>query len=114
METCIFCKIINKEIASAIAYEDDDVVAFKDNNPQAPLHTLIVPRRHISTVNDLQNSDAELIGKMFLVAKLLADREKIADRGYRMVLNCNREAGQSVFHIHVHLLGGRKMQWPPG
>lgn len=114
MENCIFCKIINKEIDSQIVHEDDDVVAFKDNNPQAPVHTLIVPRKHIATVNDLQDSDAELIGKMYLVAKSMAEQENLADRGYRMVLNCNREAGQSVFHIHVHLLGGRKMQWPPG
>lgn len=114
MEECIFCKIANHEIPSDIVYEDDKFVAFRDINPQAPVHILIIPRKHIPTVNDLKPEDADLIGKMVLLAKELAAKEGISERGYRLVLNCNREGGQMVFHIHLHLLGGRAMGWPPG
>jgi len=111
---CIFCKIIRREIASKIAYEDDDVLAFHDINPQAPTHILIVPKEHIPTLNDLDEGHVSIVGKMFLAAKRLAAEAGISRSGYRCVLNCMAGAGQSVFHIHLHLLGGRTMQWPPG
>ncbi len=114
MEECIFCKIANHEVQSEIVYEDENFVAFKDINPQAPIHILIIPRKHIPTINDLSPEDVELVGKMILIAKDLARKFEIAERGYRLVFNCNREAGQMVFHIHLHLLGGRAMGWPPG
>ena len=110
----IFSKIIAKEIPAKIIYEDEDLVAFHDVNPQAPVHVLIVPRKEIPTINDLQPSDAELVGKMFLAAKKIAAQLNLAERGYRCVMNCNEEAGQTVFHLHLHLLGGRAMHWPPG
>lgn len=114
MSDTLFSKIINREIPADIVYEDDDVLAFRDINPQAPVHVLVVPRRPIATINDLAPGDAELVGKMFLAAKQIAEAEGIAERGYRTVMNCNPEAGQSVFHIHLHVLGGRAMAWPPG
>jgi len=114
MSDTLFSKIINREIPADIVYEDDDVLAFRDINPQAPVHVLVVPRRPIATINDLGPSDAELVGKMFLAAKQIAEAEGIAERGYRTVMNCNPEAGQSVFHLHLHVLGGRAMAWPPG
>jgi len=112
-EKCIFCKIADKEISSSIVYEDPEIVAFNDINPQAPVHIIIIPRKHIPTVIDLEENDAALIGKLFIVAKKLAKEKEIED-GYRLVINCNPGAGQSVFHIHLHLLGGRKFTWPPG
>ncbi len=114
MVDCLFCKIINKEINSDILFEDDDVLAFKDINPQAPIHFLIVPKKHISTINDLQQEDEKITGKMILIAQSLAKQENIDEKGYRLVFNCNSEGGQEVYHIHLHLLGGRPMQWPPG
>ncbi len=114
MEECIFCKIARHEISSDIIYEDEEFVAFKDINPQAPVHILIIPRKHIPTINDLSSEDVSLTGKMILLAKKLAQENGIAEKGYRLVFNCNREAGQMVFHIHLHLLGGRPMGWPPG
>ncbi len=111
---CIFCKIINKVIPSKIIYEDNDVAAFHDINPQAPVHIMVVPKKHITTINSVSESDAALIGKIFLVIKKLALENKIADDGYRVVANCNKNAGQEVFHIHFHLIGGRKLTWPPG
>ncbi len=114
MVDCLFCKIINKEINSDILFEDDDVLAFKDINPQAPIHFLIVPKKHISTINDLQQEDEKITGKMILIAQSLAKQENIDEKGYRLVFNCNSEGGQAVYHIHLHLLGGRRMQWPPG
>ncbi|MCH7674676.1 histidine triad nucleotide-binding protein [candidate division KSB1 bacterium] len=114
MVDCLFCKIINKEINSDILFEDDDVLAFKDINPQAPIHFLIVPKKHISTINDLQQEDEKLTGKMILTAQSLAKQENIDENGYRLVFNCNSDGGQEVYHIHLHLLGGRRMQWPPG
>src|SRR5262245_17130176 len=112
--SCLFCKIIAREIPGQIVQEDENVVVFKDINPQAPLHVLIVPRRHIATLNDLQPEDDALVGSMFRTAAALAKEHGYAERGYRTVFNCNREAGQSVFHIHLHLLGGRGLAWPPG
>jgi histidine triad (HIT) family protein len=114
MDNCLFCKIIAGDIPGAIVHQDDDVVAFKDIDPQAPLHVLIVPRRHIPTLNDLQPEDDELVGKLQRVAAALAKQHGYADRGYRTVFNTNAGAGQSVFHIHLHLLAGRGLAWPPG
>lgn len=114
MTECIFCRIAAGEIPADLVYEDEAVVAFRDLNPQAPTHILIIPRRHIATTNDLTPEDAELVGKLVLVAKQVAAKEGIAEDGYRLVLNCNAGAGQTVFHIHLHLLGGRALGWPPG
>ncbi len=114
MGDCIFCKIASHEIQSDIVYEDEEFLAFRDINPQAPTHILIIPKKHIPTINDLSIEDAQLIGKMVLLAKKIANDEGISERGYRLVFNCNREGGQMVFHIHLHLLGGRAMGWPPG
>ena len=111
---CLFCKIVSGEIPAAKIYEDDLVVAFRDINPQAPLHALVVPRRHIATVNDLGEDDRELVGQLYLAAAELAAREGVAEEGYRTVMNCNAGAGQTVFHIHLHLLAGRRLGWPPG
>lgn len=111
---CLFCKIIRREIDSKIVYEDESVLAFRDIAPQAPTHILIVPKKHIATVNDLEEEHDALIGKMFRAAKSLAAQEGIAQSGYRCVINCMSGAGQSVWHIHLHLLGGRTMTWPPG
>jgi histidine triad (HIT) family protein len=114
MSDCLFCKVIARDIPGQIIYEDDTLMAFKDINPQAPLHALIVPRRHIATLNDLEPDDDGLVGSMFRRAAALAREHGYAERGYRTVFNCNREAGQSVFHIHLHVLGGRPLTWPPG
>ncbi|WP_299018135.1 histidine triad nucleotide-binding protein [uncultured Photobacterium sp.] len=111
---CIFCKIANKEIPSNLVYEDDQVVAFKDNDPQAPTHILIIPRKHIRTINELDENNSALICHMVLTATQLARDLSIANDGYRLVWNCNLKGGQAVFHIHLHLLGGRTMKWPPG
>lgn len=114
MSDCLFCKIAAGEIPANIVYQDAEVLAFRDLNPQAPTHILVIPKKHIANTNELQPEDAELMGKIHLVAKQVAREEGIADTGYRTVLNCNRDAGQTVFHIHLHLLGGRPMSWPPG
>ena len=114
MTDCLFCKMASGAIKPDIVYEDDAVLAFRDLNPQAPLHVLVIPKRHVSTINDLQETDATLIGKLYLAAKHVATQEGVAVRGYRTVMNCNAEAGQSVFHVHLHVLGGRPMRWPPG
>jgi histidine triad (HIT) family protein len=111
---CIFCKIAAKQIPSKLVHEDAEIVAFRDINPVAPTHILIIPREHIETVNDLEAAHAGIVGKLHLVAKDLARKEGLSERGYRLVFNCGPEAGQAVFHIHLHLLGGRKMTWPPG
>jgi histidine triad (HIT) family protein len=111
---CLFCKIVSGDIPGAIVYRDEHLVAFKDINPQAPLHALIVPRRHIATLNDLVGEDDDLVGEMVRRAAAIAREHGYADSGYRTVFNCNSEAGQSVFHIHLHVLGGRAMSWPPG
>ncbi len=114
MSDCLFCKMVAGEIKPNTVYEDDDVLAFRDLNPQAPTHVLVIPKTHIATINDVKPDQATLIGKLYLAAQKVAEDEGIAERGYRTVMNCNREAGQSVFHIHLHVLGGRAMQWPPG
>ncbi len=114
MADCLFCKIVDGQIPGAIVYKDDRLVAFKDINPQAPMHVLIVPRRHIATLNDLTENDDGIVGEMIRRAAALAAEHGHADSGYRTVLNCNEGAGQSVFHIHLHVLGGRRMGWPPG
>jgi len=111
---CIFCKIAAGEMDANILYQDELILAFEDISPKAPTHTLIIPRKHIATTNDLQESDKELVGHMVLIAQKIAKENGIADDGYRLVLNCNRGAGQEVFHLHLHLLGGRAMNWPPG
>ncbi len=113
-KNCIFCKIINKEMKAEFVYEDEDIVAIKDINPQAPVHILIIPKKHISTLNDITEEDDILIGKMHRVAKELAESFNISKDGYRVVFNCGPLAGQSVYHIHLHLLGGRPFRWPPG
>ncbi len=114
MSNTIFSKIISKDIAADIVFEDDEILAFRDINPQAPQHILIIPKKEIPTINDLELSDAELIGKLVLKAKELAKELSISESGYRLVFNCNADAGQEVFHIHLHLLGGRQFAWPPG
>ena len=111
---CLFCKIISGDIPAKLIYRDDLVVAFDDINPQAPEHKLIVPLKHIHSLNELHSEDNELIGHMVQTAKMLAKKLNIAEEGYRVVMNCNAGAGQTVFHIHLHLLGGRQMTWPPG
>jgi histidine triad (HIT) family protein len=112
--SCLFCRVISGEIPAKKIYEDDALVAFHDINPQAPVHFLIVPRKHIATLNDMTPDDEPLIGRMHARAAALARELGVAERGYRAVFNCNSEAGQSVFHIHLHVLGGRPMAWPPG
>ncbi len=110
---CIFCKIINKEVESKIVYEDEKCVAFEDINPQAPCHILVVPKRHIPALRDAEEDDKELLGHILKVASKIA-LERGLEKGYRIVLNDGGEAGQAVFHMHFHLLGGRIMKWPPG
>jgi histidine triad (HIT) family protein len=114
MAQCLFCQIISREINATIVYEDERVVAFNDINPQGPLHVLIVPRRHISTLNELTEDDDQIVGELVRRAALIAKSKGVSANGYRTVFNTNREAGQTVFHIHLHLIGGRTMHWPPG
>jgi histidine triad (HIT) family protein len=112
--SCLFCRIIAREIPASIVYEDDEVVAFDDINPQAPTHVLLVPRKHIATLNDADAADAALLGAVLRRAAAIARERGIEASGYRTVFNTNRDAGQTVFHIHLHLLGGRSLAWPPG
>ena len=114
MTDCLFCKMVSGEIQPDVVFEDDDVLAFRDVSPQAPVHVLVIPKSHIATTNELTPEHAALIGKMVLAARQIAADEGVAEPGYRMVMNCNPEAGQSVYHIHLHMLGGRPMGWPPG
>lgn len=111
---CLFCKIVKGEIPATILFEDAHVMAFRDISPQAPTHCLIIPKRHIATINDIMPDDAQLLGQMILTAKKIASDEGIIDSGYRLVFNTNDNGGQTVHHIHLHLLGGRQMTWPPG
>lgn len=113
-DSCLFCKIARKETPAKIVYEDDDVVAFDDIKPQAPLHVLIIPRDHIAKIADLDDKDVAIAGRLILAAKKIARSRGVQESGYRIVLNCNKDAGQEVFHLHAHLLGGRKFGWPPG
>lgn len=114
MEKCLFCKIANGEIKSDLIYEDDNIVAFNDIRPQAPVHVIIIPRRHIERVSDIDKKDRNLAGDLILAAATVARKKNIEKSGYRLVINCNKDAGQEIFHIHIHLLGGRKFSWPPG
>ena len=114
MTDCIFCKIVSGDIPADKIFENDHVIGFRDLNPQAPTHVLVIPKKHISTINDIQAEDRSLVGEMFLAAQKIAANEGLSERGYRTVMNCNEEAGQTVFHIHLHVLGGRRMHWPPG
>lgn len=114
MADCLFCKILDGDIPADIVYESDTALAFRDINPKAPTHVLIIPRRHISTINDIDSADESLVGSLFSAAAAIAADEGLADDGYRVVMNCNEAAGQTVFHIHMHLLGGRALGWPPG
>ena len=111
-DDCLFCRIVRKEIPAKIVAESDDCVAFRDLHPQAPTHVLVIPREHVASLNDA--TDAALIGRLALFAADIAKREGIADSGYRTVINTNADGGQTVFHVHLHLLGGRAMRWPPG
>jgi len=111
---CLFCKIISGQIPGSIVYQDDRVVAFRDINAQAPMHVLIVPRRHIASLNELTAEDDGIVGEMVRRAAAIAAEHGHAERGYRTVFNCNAEAGQTVYHIHLHVLGGRRLGWPPG
>ena len=114
MVDCIFCKIGRKEIPAKLAYEDRQVVAFEDLNPQAPTHTLVIPKAHYATLDDVGPEQEALLGHLLVVATQIARDKGLADAGYRLVANCREGAGQSVFHIHLHLLGGRRFGWPPG
>lgn len=114
MGDTIFNKIIRREIPADIVYEDGDVLAFRDLNPQAPVHVLFVPKRSLATLNEAGAGDAELLGRLLLAAAAYAKQEGFAEQGYRTVVNCNEHGGQTVFHLHVHLLAGRRMHWPPG
>jgi histidine triad (HIT) family protein len=113
-QTCIFCKIAAGEIPAAKIFEDERAVVFRDINPQAPTHALVIPRAHVASLNEASESDESLLGHLLLVAARVAREEGHADGGYRTVINTNADAGQTVFHIHLHLLGGRAMEWPPG
>jgi histidine triad (HIT) family protein len=114
MSDCLFCKMVSGQIKPNTVLETDDVLAFRDIHPQAPTHVLVVPKRHVATINDLQAADAELVGKLYLAAREVARKDGIAAAGFRTVMNCNADAGQTVFHLHLHVLGGRRMNWPPG
>lgn len=111
---CLFCRIAAKAIPAQVVHEDAEIIAFHDIHPQAPVHVVLITRRHLARVSDLTAADAPLAGRLVVVANQLARDLKIAEPGYRLVINCNAQAGQSVFHLHLHLLGGRPMRWPPG
>lgn len=113
MEDCLFCKIVDGEIESEILYEDEEIIAFPDINPVAPIHILIIPKEHIESADDLEKRHSEMVGKIFLVAKKIA-KDMDLDEGYRIVNNCGEDGGQTVKHIHFHLIGGRQLMWPPG
>jgi histidine triad (HIT) family protein len=114
MSECLFCKIVARTIPAALIYEDDLVVAFDDINPQAPTHTLVIPRKHVASIAELQDSDVGLLGHLMLTGNKIATLKGIADAGYRFVINTGVDGGQTVFHLHLHVLGGRHMAWPPG
>ncbi|XGA81079.1 histidine triad nucleotide-binding protein [Halomonas sp. CH40] len=111
---CLFCKIIKREIPADIVYEDDEVLAFNDINPQAPTHILIIPKKHIATLNDIEEADLAIIGRLQYTAAKLAKERGFAEDGYRVVMNCNEMGGQTVYHLHMHLMGGREFTWPAG
>lgn len=113
-ENCLFCKILAGDIPADIVYESDTAIGFRDINPKAPTHVVIIPRKHIATINDLGPDDQTVVGSLFTAAREIAETQGHADAGYRVVMNCNEAAGQTVFHIHLHMLGGRSFGWPPG
>ena len=112
--SCLFCKIAQREIPAAVVFEDSEIIAFRDINPQAPTHLLVIPKQHIATIDDADTKDEQLLGRMILAAKKLANVEGLSAKGYRLVFNVNSDGGQEVYHIHLHILGGRQMMWPPG
>ena len=114
MTDCLFCKMVSGDIQPDVVFETDAVLAFRDINPQAPTHVLIIPKQHITSINDLQENDQATVGKLYTAAKHIAAEEGIDNTGYRVVMNCGEDGGQTVWHIHLHLLGGRHMTWPPG
>lgn len=114
MSDCIFCKIVNKQIPAKIIYEDEHVIAFDDINPKAPIHKLIIPKQHIETINHIKPEDQELIGRLFTTASVIAKQLDIAESGYRVLMNCNKHGGQEVYHIHLHMIGGKQLSWNPG
>jgi len=114
MDDCLFCKIVAGDIPADKVFENENVYAFRDIDPKAPTHILIIPKEHIATTNDLAEAHKTLMGEIMLVAKEIAEQEGVAELGYRTVFNCNSDGGQAVYHIHLHLLGGRQMNWPPG
>jgi histidine triad (HIT) family protein len=114
MSDCIFCKIGSKELQAMVVFEDPDIIAFRDINPQAPVHILVIPKRHFASPNEFTAADTDLLGRLVLACQQIAQQEKLADRGYRLVINTGQDGAQAVAHVHVHLLGGRHMSWPPG
>jgi len=114
MTDCIFCKIVSGEIPSKKIYENDYVYAFEDLSPQAPFHCLVIPKKHITTINDIEEEDVNIAGHMLLAAKKIAASHSFDEDGYRLVMNCNEDGGQTVYHIHMHILAGRQLTWPPG
>jgi histidine triad (HIT) family protein len=114
MTDCLFCKIVQKTIPAKIVHEDDRTLAFDDINPQAPVHTLIIPKKHVEAVQDCGNQDADLLAQLLMTCANVAKQKGVAESGYRIVTNTGRDAGQTVFHLHLHILGGRHMRWPPG
>ncbi|HDZ27777.1 hypothetical protein LCGC14_0683420 [marine sediment metagenome] len=114
MEDCIFCKIINKKIPASIVFEDEKIIAFNDINPQAPIHILLIPREHFTSLNDIPEEKKNILSHLLLKARQIAQEKGIAEKGYRIVLNTEKDSGQEVFHLHFHLFGGRRMHWPPG
>ncbi len=113
-QACLFCKILGGDIPADIIFESETAIAFRDINPQAPTHVLIIPRKHIATINDIEDDDQAIVGSLYSAAREIARAEGLSDEGYRAVMNCNEAAGQTVFHLHLHLLGGRTLGWPPG
>lgn len=114
MSDCLFCKMVAGEIKPDVVYENEFVLAFRDLNPQAPVHILIIPKKHITSIDDIADEDCALMGEIMLAAKHIAQIEGLSESGYRTVFNCKQDGGQEVYHIHLHLMGGRQMQWPPG
>ncbi len=111
---CLFCKILRNEIPADIVFESESAIGFRDISPQAPTHVLIIPRKHIATINDIEKEDEAIVGSLYSAAKAIAASEGLSEEGYRVTMNCGEAAGQTVFHLHLHLLGGRSMAWPPG
>jgi len=114
MEACLFCKIIKKEIPSSIVFENENILAFNDINPQAPIHILLIPKEHVASLNEIPEEKKDILSDLLLRARQIAEEKGIAQTGYRLVLNTEKDSGQEVFHVHLHLLGGRRMSWPPG